>query len=73
MPGKRIALSVSWCEKHEKWLYARRKDAKRMAREHPDQHKVAYRCSLKPQLWHIGNINPLVLSGARTRPKIPSR
>lgn len=70
MPGKRISLYVAWCDKHQKKLYTRRRDAKRIAREHPGEHKVAYRCTLRPHLWHVGEIPPQVLSGEQTRIKI---
>lgn len=67
MPGKRISIHVAWCDEHQKWLYAKRKDAKRIAREHPSEHKVPYRCSHRLHLWHVGEIAPSVLAGVRTR------
>jgi hypothetical protein len=63
---KRISLSVGYCHDCEKLWYTDRRRARAVARQHPE-HKSVYRCSVNPNLWHVGGLHPRVMEGQFTR------
>ena len=69
MAINKTALAVAYCDLHRKLLYLNRKQARQIARRHPD-HKTAYRCSERPDLWHIGTPHPLVIAGKMTKDEL---
>lgn len=73
MAINKTAIAVNWCEEHRKLSYASRKDARKVARRHPE-HKTPYRCMPNnPHLWHIGALHPLVLQGLKGKSQIKRR
>lgn len=72
MTINKTASAAAWCEDHRKLLYYSRKEARRIARLHPE-HKTPYRCKTQTNMWHIGAPHPLVLAGEKTRDQIYQR
>lgn len=64
-----IKAAVGWCPDHGKLMYATRKDARRVAKQHAakDEHKAPYPCDSRDGYWHVGELGFLVTSGFMTR------
>jgi hypothetical protein len=56
-----------WCDIHEKWGYLTRKNAKRVARQHHDEHKAVYPCQVTNSYWHVGGLDHNVIAGVISR------
>ena len=72
MTLNKTASAGGWCDIHQKLLYYTRKEARKIARLHPE-HKTPYRCQVQPDMWHIGGPHKLVLAGVKTKDEIYQR
>ena len=61
------ATSIGWCERCAKHLYITRREARAVARRHGSSHKAVYSCPANDNFWHIGELSPVVISGAVSR------
>lgn len=73
------ARPVARCRECGKGCYPSRKQARSAARRnHPGEHKQAYRCAADPRYWHYGRLDYASLRGFRgqapraNRPGIPA-
>jgi len=67
MVSKKFKKATAYCELHGKWLYARKSQAKSVARQHTDAHMNVYRCDRVPHMFHIGHLAQSVLEGDASR------
>lgn len=54
--------SLGFCSDHQKLLYASKKHAKIIARQHVD-HMNVFRCEYIEHLWHVGHLAEPVILG----------
>jgi hypothetical protein len=64
---KRSSRALGYCPQCQKLLYTDRKTAKKVARQHHEDHKSVYPCPINPILFHVGGVPDEVISGALTR------
>lgn len=64
---RRSARALGWCEPCGKLLYESRKIARKVAREHHEDHKNEYRCPVNTGLFHVGGLPDEVIMGELTR------
>jgi hypothetical protein len=63
---KRSSRALGWCPPCGKLLYATRKQAKKVSREH-NSHMNEYRCPVNPAMFHVGGLPEAVIKGKLTR------
>jgi hypothetical protein len=67
VPRNKTAGAVAFCELHQKLLWPDRKTARAVARQHHDDRKSVYHCSVQPHLFHVGHLAPEVKHGEMSR------
>jgi hypothetical protein len=65
----KTAGAVAYCDTHGKLLWPDRKTARAVAREHHDDRKSVYHCSVPEfsHLFHVGHLAPEVKRGTVSR------
>lgn len=64
---RRSSHAFGFCELHQKLLYLTRKQARKVARSHKEDHKSVYECPVHPKLYHVGGVPDEVIRGEMTR------
>lgn len=64
---RRSGRAAGWCEFHEKLLYVDRKTARKVSKQHHEDHKSEYECTMVPGMYHVGGVPDEVMKGQMTR------
>lgn len=65
--SRRSARAIGWCDFHGKLLYSSRKIARKVSKDHHEDHKGEYECSVTLGMFHVGGVPDEVIRGEMTR------